>query len=274
MNDKKIRKFADFLSEEQVERYAFLDEQRTETVVRENQTERKKGRYLMALPFVFTVILLLCLQLPKVISHFQPNDKSFPFPNNGPTVIVDELEEKHYETILASRHTFAKNYEELANVSDVVVLAKVEKKVENHLIYTPGENPVVGYGYTISQIRIEKVFSGEGIEENATILLSEDYFTVTNERTKEKITFAQEGYLPANEGESYIFFLKKWYGSEKDTEQYCPTDLSFGKYPLNLDADTASFEEFQLRHENEGLDAQLLEKYREWYANVKRDYMY
>lgn len=175
--------------------------------------------------------------------------------------LVNRKEKISYKTISADRYTFAKTYEDLSEVSDFVVRAKVGEK-ENQLVYNEFDSSVY-FGYTTTELLIKEVYLGSLEEEK--IKVTEDYFIAPEKEDKKTVIFSQGSYLPAKKGETYIFFLRKYGEDSKYKGMYGIVDLEFGKYPVRASKETK--ESLELK------DDKIIEKYREWYQKVKRDYI-
>ena len=116
--------------------------------------------------------------------------------------------------------------------SDLIVKAKVIGKSEQKLIYSEEIGDVV-YGYNITPIEIEKVYSGDDVNLGDIINIVEEYYTGHYPNGK-KYIWAIENYNPAKKGNQYIFFLKKCSDLDEDTKgMYFPLGVEKGKYLIN-----------------------------------------
>ena len=128
-----------------------------------------------------------------------------------------------------NRIQLASSFEELEETSDIIIRATVlpDKRTINNVL----PDGSYGFGYTLTNLQIAEVFKGN-ISENDIILITEEYFIRPNEKS---VIRTQEGYMPANEGEEYIFFLKAYPNEvEEFAGMYFPIDLEYGKYSTAL----------------------------------------
>ena len=165
----------------------------------------KKKIFLHILYFILAVVILIFVK-----SAVFGNRKN----NSG----------VYYETISSEREELAADFEELVQVSDLIVRAKVLPDKENVFM----ENADVPFGYTFTKLEITGSF--QGVQDDKIIVITEEYYT---EKDASGTTIWSQGnYLPAKVGEEYLFFLKA-YGKDSDyAGMYFPVDLEKGKYVL------------------------------------------
>ncbi len=86
------------------------------------------------------------------------------------------------------------------------------------------------FGYNITELDITEVYYGNA--DGDTISITEEYYV--DKGILSNNIWVQGAYLPANEGEEYIFFLKKYEDeSERYSNMYFPIDLEYGKYVVS-----------------------------------------
>ncbi len=116
----------------------------------------------------------------------------------------------------------ANSPEELPQVSDLVVLFKPETQETKLNFHTDG---LIAFGYTLTTGRVTKVLQGN-IEVNAQIQLTEASYT-RNDGTE---LWTISGYLPMQQGEEYLLFLKAYESDSAYAGLYRIVDLTYGKY--------------------------------------------
>lgn len=172
-----------------------------------------------------------------------------------------------FHLLQADRLRRAYNTDELREASDLIVVAKVMPGKENKLI-TSSDGEYVVSGHTLTNLQVISTIKGD--LDSDTITITEEYFSVPVEGgTLDHWT--QQAYLPANENETYLFFLKK-YDINLDVfpNMYFPVDLQYGKYvlnsPVNLMSDSA-FESLEVLDNVYGHD------YPTWYSEIYDTYI-
>lgn len=181
----------------------------------------------------------------------------------GVYIAADNLYVRSCE-ITADRITLAKDFKSLGKESDLIVLAAVLPGKENVLLKE--EDGTIIFGYTLMQLKVEKVFSGK-TEEN-TLKITEEYY-ITKDIIGNTI-WTQGSYVPAEVGSSYIFFPKKYSSTSKYSGMYFPIDLEYGKYLINQNIkngiDNLSNKEIEVGNNSD-------KKYREWMKEVLKKYV-
>ena len=159
----------------------------------------------------------------------------------------------------ADRIIRAYTFEELVEVSDLIVKAKVlPGKVNKE------DTPEVG-GHTITKLQVLEASKGH-IDPDKIVTITEGYY-----QDKDGI-WTYGNYLPANENQEYIFFLMKYGAKSYWSGMYYPTDLERGKYSLNdsildnLDTiDKLSDADLEIWKDPNN-------EYRQWYKQVVEKY--
>lgn len=170
----------------------------------------------------------------------------------------------HYNILATDRLQLAPTYDDLQNVSDIVVKATVIPGKENKLI-TADDGTVV-FGYTITQLNVTEVFKGN-INEDYPINITEEYYTLSGNGNE---VYTQGNYMPAQESGEYIFFLKAYDSTSPYAGMYFPVDLEYGKYSVDLaETFTTPANASAAEYEVIALD----EKYVEFATRVIEDYL-
>jgi hypothetical protein len=159
----------------------------------------------------------------------------------------------------ADRMILANTFEELVEVSDLIVKAKVLPGKENKV------QSQEACGYTLTKLQILETFKGD--------VATDEIVTITEEYYQDKDGIWIDGnYLPANENQEYIFFLMKYGAKSYWSGMYYPTDLERGKYSLkdsildNPDSiDTLSDADLEIWKDPNN-------EYRQWYKQVIEKY--
>jgi len=165
--------------------------------------------------------------------------------------------------INATRLLMAGSFEELEYESDLIVKAKVLPGKQTILDKT--SDGTVIFGYTVTNLKIERVIKGDE-EEECIVKITEEYYK------KGRDIFIQGNYIPAKVNKSYIFYLKKYDDSVNLNGQYYPLDLEKGKYLFDemffdaTEIDNKSNKELEIGTKEDGT-------YREWYKRVINKYM-
>ena len=122
-------------------------------------------------------------------------------------------------------------------------------------------------GYTKTTATILDVIKGN-VSEGQEILITEECYTTS----LNSVLWTQQGYLPMENGDSYLLYLKAYADDSSYRGMYFPIDLEYGKYmippisPISTTASTYTAEQFQIGTETD------VEKYREWYQQVVSSY--
>ena len=167
--------------------------------------------------------------------------------------------------VMADRITLASSVSQLEELSDLVVLV-TPKSQENVLIKDLVDNNIIT-GYTKTTATILDVIKGNVSEGQAILITEECYTTSLN-----SVLWTQQGYLPMENGDSYLLYLKAYTDDSSYRGMYFPIDLEYGKYmippisPISTTASTYTAEQFQIGTETD------VEKYREWYQQVVSSY--
>lgn len=164
--------------------------------------------------------------------------------------------------INADRFRVANTFQELEKSSDLIVEATVLSEKET--VLDKLEDDTIVFGYTITKLRIDEVFSGD-VKNDDIIVITEEYFTVG------KDIFTQGNYIPAKENSKYIFYLKKYDDSTRFKNMYYPIDLEKGRYSLqnnisDIDSiDTLTNKEMEIGKRED-------KEYRQWYKQTISKY--
>ena len=167
--------------------------------------------------------------------------------------------------VMADRITLASSVSQLEELSDLVVLV-TPKSQENVLIKDSVDNNIIT-GYTKTTATILDVIKGN-VSEGQEILITEECYTTS----LNSVLWTQQGYLPMENGDSYLLYLKAYTDASSYRGMYFPIDLEYGKYmipqisPISTTASTYTAEQFQIGTETD------VEKYREWYQQVVSSY--
>ena len=164
-------------------------------------------------------------------------------------------EQVTYHTIFAERMQLANSFEELETISDVIVKATVAEGKENITKTMQGDSNLIYNGYTKTVLVIDKVLKGDVASDE--LIITEEYYTLYVDN--ETQIWSQGNYLPAEEGNTYLFFLKQYEDSSEYAGMYYPIDLEMGKYPISGTEKLTSVGEFELKPESETT------RYEEWY---------
>lgn len=168
--------------------------------------------------------------------------------------------------VMADRVTLANSASQLEELSDLVVLA-TPKTQENVLIKDPVDNNVIT-GYTKTTVTVLDVIKGN-VTKGQEILITEECYT-TNLNS---VLWTQQGYLPMEDGDSYLLYLKAYTNDSSYGGMYFPIDLEYGKYvipktaSLSTTASTFTAEQLQIGVETD------ITKYGDWYQQVVSSYV-
>lgn len=167
--------------------------------------------------------------------------------------------------VMADRVTLSNSVSQLEDLSDLIVLV-TPKAQENVLIKDPVDNNVIT-GYTKTTATVLDVIKGN-VTEGQDILITEECYT-TNLNS---VLWTQQGYLPMEDGDSYLLYLKAYSDTSSYKGMYFPVDLEYGKYvipqtaPISAMATTYTTEQLQIGAETDAA------KYGEWYQQVINSY--
>ena len=171
---------------------------------------------------------------------------------------------RHFEikqiSLVPERLRLAWEPEELEEASDLVVTGQIA---------APGRtcrDDAVRYMET--RLIVNEVLRGNAVAGDV-IIMTEEYYTDNFGMT----LWTQEGYLPAEVGNRYLFFLKKYDDDSRYASMCYPVDLEYGKYRIPEDTETFSADLqnavmaedrdfFQLGPNGD------LDEYARWYAYV------
>lgn len=158
------------------------------------------------------------------------------------------------QRMAADRITQAESVSRLQEVSDLIVVFTPERQ-ENVLSYFSDGN--VSGGYTRTTGTVSQVLKGEPPEQ---LVITEECYLVDN------VLWTQGGYLPMQEGESYLLFLTAYDRDSVYAEMYFPTELEKGKYPLTDEPLTAS--DSADAWEVYVIEGDDLHDYQNWYQQI------
>ena len=158
------------------------------------------------------------------------------------------------QRMAADRITQAESVSQLQEVSDLIVVFTPESQ-ENVLSYFSDGN--VSGGYTRTTGTVSQVLKGEPPEQ---LVITEECYLVDN------VLWTQGGYLPMQEGESYLLFLTAYDRDSVYAGMYFPTELEKGKYPLADEPLTAS--DAADAWEVSVIEGDDLHDYQDWYQQI------
>lgn len=164
--------------------------------------------------------------------------------------------------INADRIRLTSDFNELESESDLIIKAMVLP--EKQTFTDKMEDGTVVFGYTITRLKVEEVFSGN-TEKDDIIVITEEYFKLGKE------VFVQGNYIPAIENNTYVFFLKKYDESTRYEGMYFPVDLEKGKYLIKNKEFSADMIDDLSNSEME-IGKKENKEYKEWYKEVIRKY--
>ena len=131
----------------------------------------------------------------------------------------------------------------------------VSQLQENILSYFSDGN--VSGGYTRTTGTVSQVLKGEPPEQ---LVITEECYLA------DKVLWTQGGYLPMQEGESYLMFLTAYDRDSVYAGMYFPTELEKGKYPLTDEPLTAS--DSADAWEVYVIEGDDLHDYQDWYQQL------
>ena len=158
------------------------------------------------------------------------------------------------QRMAADRITQAESVSQLQEVSDLIVVFTPESQ-ENVLSYFSDGN--VSGGYTRTTGTVSQVLKGEPPEQ---LVITEECYLVDN------VLWTQGGYLPMQEGESYLLFLTAYDRDSVYAGMYFPTELEKGKYSLTDEPLTAS--DSADAWEVSVIEGDDLHDYQDWYQQI------
>lgn len=158
------------------------------------------------------------------------------------------------QRMAADRITQAESVAQLQEVSDLIVVFTPERQ-ENILSYFSDGN--VSGGYTRTTGTVSQVLKGEPPEQ---LVITEECYLVDN------VLWTQGGYLPMQEGESYLLFLTAYDRDSVYAGMYFPMELEKGKYPLTDEPLTAS--DSADAWEVSVIEGDDLHDYQDWYQQI------
>ena len=158
------------------------------------------------------------------------------------------------QRMAADRITQAESVAQLQEVSDLIVVFTPERQ-ENILSYFSDGN--VSGGYTRTTGTVSQVLKGEPPEQ---LVITEECYLVDN------VLWTQGGYLPMQEGESYLLFLTAYDRDSVYAGMYFPTELEKGKYSLTDEPLTAS--DSADAWEVSVIEGDDLHDYQDWYQQI------
>ena len=158
------------------------------------------------------------------------------------------------QQMAADRITQAESVAQLQEVSDLIVVFTPERQ-ENVLSYFSDGN--VSGGYTRTTGTVSQVLKGESPEQ---LVITEECYLADN------VLWTQGGYLPMQEGESYLLFLTAYDRDSVYAGMYFPTELEKSKYPLTDEPLTAS--DSADAWEVYVIEGDDLHDYQDWYQQI------
>lgn len=129
------------------------------------------------------------------------------------------------------------------------------ERQENVLSYFSDGN--VSGGYTRTTGTVSQVLKGEPPEQ---LVITEECYLA------DSVLWTQGGYLPMQEGESYLLFLTAYDRDSVYAGMYFPTELEKGKYPLTDEPLTAS--DSADAWEVYVIEGDDLHDYQDWYQQI------
>lgn len=163
----------------------------------------------------------------------------------------------------SERVILAQDFGQLEDISDLILKAIVLPDKET--VLETDQNGSVLFGYTLTRLEVTEVFTGD-ISVGGVVVITEEYWQEGSD------VYTQANYLPAKEGNEYVFFLKLYGEDTRYRNMYFPIDLEKGKYTLNASlissASLDSFSNAQLE-----VGAKTGSDYREWYKQVIEKYI-
>lgn len=168
------------------------------------------------------------------------------------------------------RLRLAKSPSELWDASDLIVVAQIAAPGIDRYHYFPGTDNII-VGYMETDLIVEEVLKG-ALSPEETVTITEECYTTEGGT----VLVTQDGYLPAQPGTRYLFFLSAYDGGDYDG-MYFPVDLEYGRYVLPEEALSSggmdSLSEAERRELLQiGPDGEI-DVYCRWYAEVLGTYI-
>lgn len=158
------------------------------------------------------------------------------------------------QRMAADRITQAESVSQLQEVSDLIVVFTPERQENVRSYFSDGN---VSGGYTRTTGTVLQVLKGEPPEQ---LVITEECYLVDN------VLWTQGGYLPMQEGESYLLFLTAYDRDSVYAGMYFPTEREKGKYPLTDEPLTAS--DSADAWEVYVIEGDDLHDYQDWYQQI------
>ena len=158
------------------------------------------------------------------------------------------------QRMAADRITQAESVSQLQEVSDLIVVFTPERQENVRSYFSDGN---VSGGYTRTTGTVLQVLKGEPPEQ---LVITEECYLVDN------VLWTQGGYLPMQEGESYLLVLTAYDRDSVYAGMYVPTELEKGKYPLTDEPLTAS--DSADAWEVYVIEGDDLHDYQDWYQQI------
>ena len=158
------------------------------------------------------------------------------------------------QRMAADRITQAESVSQLQEVSDLIVVFTPERQENVRSYFSDGN---VSGGYTRTTGTVLQVLKGEPPEQ---LVITEECYLVDN------VLWTQGGYLPMQEGESYLLFLTAYDRDSVYAGMYFHTELEKGKYPLTDEPLTAS--DSADAWEVYVIEGDDLHDYQDWYQQI------
>lgn len=158
------------------------------------------------------------------------------------------------QRMAADRITQAESVSQLQEVSDLIVVFTPERQENVRSYFSDGN---VSGGYTRTTGTVLQVLKGEPPEQ---LVITEECYLVDN------VLWTQGGYLPMQEGESYLLFLTAYDRDSVYAGMYFPTELEKGKYSLTDEPLTAS--DSADAWEVYVIEGDDLHDYQDWYQQI------
>ena len=164
------------------------------------------------------------------------------------------------------RLQLATSVDSLKAISDIIVVAHVDRAGENTLIRA--ETGDIISGYTNTTITVDAIFKGNIQIDNSLVVTEECYTTALG-----TIFWTQQGYMPMQAGTKYILFLKAYPDDSDFACKYFPIDLEYGKYVIPLEFPVNDIEALSDNREKLEIgETTDLNVYFEWYYSIMSEY--
>ena len=180
--------------------------------------------------------------------------------------IVHLLSPLKTNVVETDRLLLATSVNSLKAISDIIVVAHVDRAGENTLIRA--ETGDIISGYTNTTITVDAAFKGNIQIDNSIVVTEECYTTALG-----TIFWTQQGYMPMQTGSKYILFLKAYPDDSDFAGKYFPIDLEYGKYVISFELPGNNIEALSNnRQKLEIGEATDLNVYFEWYYSIMSEY--